>query len=399
MPLTLSQALDLARARHPLLHSSQAGVALKEALETESRSPLWPLITFQSAYQRANSRGGTFGASFPFTIYDSIFSLSQLLTDFGKTGAQVRATKQAVVQARQNLQYNLQLILLGVYQAYYQVLENQALAQVEEKAVFNLRRHLEEAENLFRIGTRPKIEVIRAQVNLSNERLNLIQAQNNLRLSESSLRKAIGDPDLQSFQAADELRFTPFEVRGEEAATTAYLQRPDLRALESELEGAKATLQAASRGQNPTLSGSASYGWRDSVFPPRSISWGLGLSLNVQLFNGFLTQGQAAEKKALVDQLQAQIDQVRLNIGHEVTQAHLTLQAARTSLEVAEDGVRFARESFELADGRYRAGVGTALEFYDAEVSLVQAESRRVQALSRYLAAVAALRQAMGVLR
>lgn len=397
-PLTLQQALQTAKKNHPLLASGQAAIEIAQGQEIQTRSPALPQITFQNTTQRANSRGGSFGASFPFTVYSSIFFLNQLVTDFGKTGEKIKSSREAVVQSQESLKSSLQQVLFNVYQFYYQVLETQAVVKVREQSVSNLEKHVQQAQAFFEVGTKPKIEVTQAQVNFSNGKLSLVQARNNFAIAGTNLKAAMGQPDFPPFQAVEILSEPEFSISLESAIQTAVQNRPDLKALLAQEEGAKAALSAARKGVYPTLSGSASYGWSGSDYPPGPISWSFGSSLNIPIFNGLLTQGGIIQSQGQLNQVVAQINNLKLAIRQNVEGAFYNLEAAKSSLKVAKDSLNLARENYELAEGRYSVGVGNFLEFTDAQVNLTQGETNEIQALANYNIVIASLRQAMGVL-
>lgn len=114
------------------------------------------------------------------------------------------------------------------------------------------------------------------------------------------------------------------------------------------------------------------------------------------LFSGFLTQGQVSEYQAQVRQRQAQYKELELTISQQVEEAWLVLRESAERIDVAEVARLNAEENFRLAQGRYEAGVGDAIEFTDAQVSLFDARSAVVRARYDYLQAFAALERAIG---
>jgi outer membrane protein TolC len=87
---------------------------------------------------------------------------------------------------------------------------------------------------------------------------------------------------------------------------------------------------------------------------------------------------------------------LRQSILLEVNQAYADLESASARIGVMESSLKKAKENFELAEGRYQAGVGLSLEVTDAQVAAVKAETDHVQALYDYQLAAARLMKAMG---
>ncbi len=396
--LTLQQALQQAVTHHPLLAGGRASVEIQQGAETVTRSAELPQITVQNNFQRANSRGSSFGASSAFTTYSSQAQLSQLITDFGKTAEEVRASHEQVVGAQENLHSTLQQVLFNVYQSYYQLLEAQATLKVQQQSVANLTSHLDQAKTFFEVGTQPKIDVTQAEVNLSNGKLSLVQAENGLAIAETNLRAAMGTPDFPPFQVTEELTAPTYAVSLDKAVEQGYNSRPDLLALLAQQKGAEASLSAAERGYFPTLTGNVSNGYIGPSFYPQSRSWSFGASLTVPIFSGLLTVGQVEQAKGTLHLVTAQVENLRLTIRQGIELAYNNFVSAKSSLQVAQDSLTFAKENYELAAERYKIGVGSFLEYTDAEVSLTQAETNLIQALGNYNINVASLEQAMGVL-
>ena len=147
------------------------------------------------------------------------------------------------------------------------------------------------------------------------------------------------------------------------------------------------------RNYLPNVTGNGAYNWTGNDYPLQS-SWNIGATVNLSIFNGGLTIAQVGEAKANLSNLKFNEDVLRLNIALEVRQAVLNLQQAAETIRVADKGLQQARENLDLADGRYKTGVGNIIELTDAQTSLTTAEANYVKALYSYQTAVAAVEKA-----
>lgn len=395
---TLSDLLHLAVQNQPTLHEGTASVNQEQGLEVETRSAFYPQIVFDNSWERANAREAAFGASQAFNLYDSEFDLSQLIFNFGMTADQVMASHYDVLQAKQNYNATYEQVLLNVYSAYYTLLADREVVRVNLESVRDLKNHLAQARGFFAAGTQPLIDVTQAEVNLSSGQLSLVQAQNSYADQKTTLATAVGIPGLPLDNVQGTLGYTGYPIALSDALNLAFGNRPDLKALMDQEEAAKSTLSAATKLYYPTINGTAGYGWVGGNFPPNSNVWSFGITLDVPVFNGFLTAGEIQVAKAQLDNDVAQVDNLKLSIRESVEEAYLNLQAAKTSLDEANVGLRYARENYALAEGQYRVGTANYIQYDDAEVSLVQAETNQIQALANYNIAVATLKQSMGIL-
>jgi len=149
-------------------------------------------------------------------------------------------------------------------------------------------------------------------------------------------------------------------------------------------------------GYYPTLSGNASITRADSDFPPEKSGWSAGVTLNFPLFSGFLTNYQVKEAKENLNVQKANEETLRQGIVLDVQQAYLNLLALEDGVAVAELTVQQSRENYDIATGRYNAGVGSPLDVSSALVGLSNAKTNFIAALANYKIAEAALLKAMG---
>ena len=257
------------------------------------------------------------------------------------------------------------------------------------------QHHLEQAKAFFEVGTKPKFDVTKADVDLSNAKLNLLKAENAFRLGQVTLNNTMGMPEAPDYEIVDQLPFQRVKIDLEEVTRKAYERRPDLKAIAVKRKSLEQSIELARKGYYPSVSGSASYGWGGSDFPLDQ-GWSFGAQLNVPLFSGFLTKYQVEEARANLDVLAANEALLRQTIYQDVKQAWLNLQEAADRIVTAELSVRQATENLDLANGRYASGVGSPIEVTDALVSVSNAKLAHISALSDYRLAQASLEKAAG---
>ncbi len=122
----------------------------------------------------------------------------------------------------------------------------------------------------------------------------------------------------------------------------------------------------------------------------------MGVNVSWPIFTGFNTQGKIAESRAQIDKLEAGRRQIELQVLNEVSMAYLGLNTTIEAIKTTELGLIQAQENMDLADGRYKNGVGNAIEYSDAELALTQAKSNLVQASYQYHQQMAELDRAVG---
>jgi outer membrane protein TolC len=191
--------------------------------------------------------------------------------------------------------------------------------------------------------------------------------------------------------------FEAYQISLEEAVDRAMRQRPELIAQGALEQAAEAAIKTAQSDFFPTVAGSANYSYNGQEFP-LVWNWNLTGLVNIPIFSGFLTKQQVAEARANLLRAKANGDVLRQTIFSEVNQALVNVDGAKERLRVTAVTVTQAKERLALVEGRYRAGLSTAVEVTDAEVALVNAQVNDVVAKSSYQAARSQLERSMGSL-
>jgi outer membrane protein len=239
--------------------------------------------------------------------------------------------------------------------------------------------------------------VTKAEVDLANAQLALIQANNNFAVAQVTLNNAIGFTQSLTFPVEDILGFTPREHQLEDIVKTAYDQRSEILQIKAKQRSQEAAVNLARSSYYPILSGNAQYLMRGSHMP-NDMTWDMffGAILTIPIFSGFSSPNQVAEQQANLRNLISQEEALKLNIRLEAEQAYLSQKQSAEQVRVTEKAVGQAQENYELASGRYQVGVGSPLEITDAEVQLANAKANYIQALYNYKVAEAKIERAMG---
>jgi outer membrane protein len=401
LELTLDRAIEISLQRNPGIIASRQQVAGAKARVTQATSAYWPQVQGSTTYTRNKVANvgqaiATGTLKTEFNSYDARLTGSQYLYDFGQIPGVVKQSRETLAATREGMVTTQADVVQQVKRAYFEILKNQRLVQVSEETLASQEKHLEQARAFYDVGLRPKIDVVRAEVDVANARQNLIQARYNLRLAFVNLENILGGPPVPGpYRVVDvitrPLRPAVVELIIDEALKT----RSEVSQFEAQIRAAQGQLQAAQGRHWPAVNAFGNYGYFSTDFPLEN-DWQAGVELTWPLFTGFRIQGEVSEAKASIQQFKAQLEQQKLQVIQEVSQAYLNLGSAEESIATAEVALRQAQENMDLADGRYRTGVGDAIEFSDAQVTLTTAKSNLVQATYNYLQAYADLERSLG---
>jgi outer membrane protein len=404
-PLTLEQCTALALKYHPSLRTNQATIEASRAKVEQILANYYPQINMTGSYNSAtgnffNRANTVISSAYSWTFfnfYSAGISLNQNLYDFGRTANSVTLNRENVKANEENLNTSKQTVVLNVRQAYYGVLQTLAIIQVADETVNQSKQHLDQAQGFYQAGTRPKIDVTKAEVDLANAQLALLGAKNNYAVARVTLNNAMGLREDLKFAIDGNIDLTPVPLELKEILESAYSKRPEILQLKAQQRSQEATIRLAQASYYPTLSGTAGYLYRG--IDTSSMYWdaSFGAVLSVPLFSGFSSPNQVAEARANLKNLQAQEESLKLNIRLEAEQAYLGYKLAVDQIGVTEKVRAQAQENYDLASGRYQVGVGSPLEITDAEVSLANAKANYIQALYNLKISGAKIDKAMGM--
>lgn len=390
-PLTLDQAIAVGLERQPRALTAAAQTQVAQARFTQTRSAVLPQVTGNAglAYTKSST------ATDPFTQLSFGVSASQTLWDFAAI-ERLRAANRLVDAQRMLERAARLLVVLDVRRAFIDARAQQALIAVAEESLENQQRHQTQIEGFVKAQIRPEIDLAQARTDVANARVQLLNAKNGYRLAVARLHQAMGVVSNENEIAPDQLGPVDGETQPIDALVDeAVKNRPELASLAAQRDAQERTIGAARGGFIPTLDAVGTVGLAGSTERLAPV-WNVGLVLQWPLFQGLATMGEVAEARANATLLSAQEDTQRLQIRLDVESARLNLENGAAAIEAANDAVVNARLRLKLAEGRYEAGVGSAIELGDAQIALTGAGAQLVQAQFNLSTARAQLLAALG---
>ncbi len=333
-------------------------------------------------------------------------SASQLLYDFGRTTGGVESTVFSRHAAQSNLEQKVHDVVFLVKEAYYSGLEKKALVQVARQTVDNYEKQLYRAKKFYEAGIRTQIDTTNAELELANAKLNLLRSKSNLKSARVELEQVIGtQPNngayrlVSTYTTISKIVDTapPLNYSLTELLEVAPNNRPGMEQLNQLFFASQASLKKAKGDNWPVLSAQGSYDTYETDLQTLNDQWQLTALLTWEIFSGFETEGKIAENKALMMEIAASKHELELAIKKDITDSHLRAEENHEALDIAALAVDLAIRNLELADGRYKAGLGDMLEFNDAQLNYSSSQSDLISTYFAYLTAIARMERAAGI--
>ncbi|HQT91258.1 MAG TPA: TolC family protein [Candidatus Kryptobacter bacterium] len=399
--LTLEQCIQTALKYNPQIRVSEGGFESAQSDLKLTRSALFPQISGDAGVTR---NGGTFllgniVRNGSFSSYTAGLQAQQLIFDFGKTYSRLSASADLVRASGQDLKATKQDIIVNTYIAYYNYLAAVRVKQVDTETVLQAEDHLHQAQGFYKAGTVPQYDVVNAEVTVANATVNLISADNNVKLARIQLENVIGKKLPDNFELQDNLDVTHVDISMQTAIETAINNRPELLASHAQVEASKALLTSAWTANLPTVSAAGGYNWRGLEPTPLYSGWNFGVTLSLPIFQGFALDAGIDQARANLKTAEASNDLVMQALYLNVQQQEFALDEATQKIQASKKLVQQAEEALRLAVGEYNSGTGSALQTTDAQVALSNARISYIQSLYDYNVSYAELERAMGVIK
>lgn len=389
--LTLEECIQTALDNHPDLAAAASRINARQASVGQAAAPARPQVTAGSGYTRSDNTVVSSGSG----SYNTNLQASQTLFDWGRNELGIKGAKTELDATTADYLAARDTVISNVRAAYYGLnlaIREHAIARTRYE---NYERRLNWAKSYYQAGRTAKIEVTKAEADLANSRLSLVRSESSAEKFRSELASAMGAPMLEIAPVQDVLEPDGWNVPLEGAVAAALENRPELAAQRKRVDYAKINLGLQMKGKSPSISASAGYNLYGSS-PFDENGWSAGVSLSVPIFDGGLVKSRIEGARADLTTSEAQYESLANSVILEVRRAWESLREARQSLDASMQSERYAKETLELAQGRYKAGVGSSLEISDAVEGYSTAQNNTATSLYNYQNAKLQLQKAMG---
>jgi outer membrane protein len=399
--LSLDEAVLMALDNHPNVRAARERIGAQQAVLGQQMAAYYPTISMSNFYQTSTQSGTTTGVTDGANdTFLSRASFNMTLYNFGKREGTVQAARETLDATGYNYKTAVDSVVFGVKQAYYAYLQARAIVRVREETVASRDLLVKQARGFYEVGTRARIDVVRAESNLYSAQADLIAAQNAVKVAWVTLKNAIGLRELVERPLVEEVTMATLPYTLDEAREIAYNVRPELKSFEAQRKAQDQNIATARRGHLPDIIFDSNYrrsnsSAGESTFPLPG-AWQVQLSLNIPIFDGFRTTNRVEEALRNYYVIRGQEEQQRQQVALDVEQSYLRVVELAERIKANEAAANAAKENLALANGRYQVGVGSIIEVTDAQTLYTDAQTTYIRAIYDYKIADAQLTRAIG---
>jgi outer membrane protein len=388
--LTLAQAEAIALKNNPQITIGGLRALVAQQNVRETRSALMPnaYLSLTGVDSNPGSRiaAGALNNPIVFPRAAGGATVSQLVTDFGRTTSLLSSSEYGAKAEDQNAAATRADILLVVDQAFYNSLETKALVTVAEETVRARQTLVDKIQALTSAKLKSDIDLSFSNVELARAKLLLLEAQNNYEASLAALSAILGYSDEQNFVLLeDTTAVNPPVPDVGPLIQQALQQRPEIKALQFQVESAQKFGSAEHDLGRPTVNALGVVGQapvRDDHIP----SWygAVGVNINIPVFNGFLYNARAKAADLQTEVQRQSLLDTRNNIARDVRNAWQESRRSFERLSVTQQLREQASLALDLAQARYNLGLGSIVEFTQAELQKTDADIQDTDAKYQY---------------
>ena len=379
--LTLQQAQQIALAQHPRISMAHLSALAARQSAKGVESALFPDIyasaTAVGTGDPNNTRLAAGAINNPL-IYEREaegVTITQLITDFGRTSELSRSATLRARAEEMNLEATREQILLEVNNAYFSSLAAQSVLQVARETVKSRRLILQQIQTLATNKLKSDLDVSFASVDLDQASILLAKAENDLQASFAVLSTLLAERQPLTFVLADEPMSANITNDVSALIQEALAQRPDLARLRYQRDAAREFARAEGKLLYPSVSALGSAG----VIPtgasqlPSEYS-AAGVNLNLPLFTGGLYTARRREAQFKAKAADESLRDQENNIIRDLQISKLNLDYSYERLALTRQLLQNANEALQLAQARFKGGISSIIELSQAELNQTSAQ-------------------------
>jgi len=370
----------------------------------QTRSAYFPQLTGNLTAVKANGdsavAAGAVTTSSISTRVAGGFTLTQLVTDFGRTNELVRSSRLTAQASSQRAEDVRQQILRDVDQAYFATEAAESVRGTAAAVLAFRRTSLRQLTALAQSQLRSTLDVQFAQVLVSEAQMAVVQADSNVQEARAQLAATMGEDAVADYVLAEQPEPPLLEDDVAVYVREALNTRPDLKALQLQAQAAQQFAKAEGKLKYPDVNLLGTAGEVPERDHTLEQNYGAaGINIHVPVFNGGLYSGRAAEAGLRAQAANRDVSSLTLLITRDVRTNWARAKDAYLQIQVAHDLVDQTGVALRLAQARYDAGLGSIVELNQAELSQTSALIAAASARFNYLGTRTALNYTLGILR
>lgn len=403
-PLTLKDVIKKTVENHPLIKQKKDEMMAAQYRIEQQKSYYLPNVDGEASYTRigpvpAFAFGGENIQLAPNDNYNIQIYVHQTLYDFGKRNSAVDYSTSFLNTIKDNEDLIKNDLSNQVIKVFYGILFLEKSIAVKDTQYATLQEHLTITELKIKNGTATDYDALSTKAKLIEIQNEKAELQNEKNKQEILLKELIGEDRNKIITLSGSFDLPEFHINSDSLLASAYHKRIELKIASDAIKTANLQKEMISKNDKPVLNAGLGYGFKNGYEPNIDVlrgNWFAGVTLNVPIFNGSITDNKIGEVNANIDATGKRVDEIKENITTDIYQSISDLNTSLSKLNSIKEQIGYTEKSLEKAKVQYQRGAGTNLEVIDSETNLTQARLLYIQALYKSIINYYSLQKASG---
>lgn len=395
--VTLDQAVRLALQHDPAAVAAETALTGARAANQLAAAAWLPSLAATSWY--TNSSNERFDASSGRLVsesYNTGFAAGYDVFTGGRRTAQQRSARAEFGAATAQGRAQVFQTTLATKEIYYEAQAAAELVRTAEQRMERARQQLVFAQTRLEVGSATRSDLLRAELELGNAELGVVDAESALRSSRLRLGRLIGYDEQVQPATTDLPTRAPVLPSVDELANRAERASPAAVAAAASLAARQADVRAAYTGYLPTVRLTGGYDWLGVDFPPSQESWSYRVTMSFPIFNNMQREANVSRARATERLAEARARDALIGARIAAEDAAREVSAAERRVVIADRAVELAREDLRVQEERYQIGSAIILDLQTSQVAFAEAEVASVRARQALGTALARLEAVLG---
>lgn len=400
---TLQDAYAAALGTNEVVKIAEEGVVQAESRVDQARTYLFPRLTGQARYTWYNETLPPEGGDFifqPLEQFQAGLVLTQPLYTGGRTFAAFRTAKNLSEASKKQLSTSQQDILLGVADAYFEVLKARKLVDVSRDSLSRMEEYKKVTERVAstRRSKANMSDLLRARTLVSQAGISVVTAEDRLKIARQRLNLLTRLPE--DAAVTEPQPSAPPSYSLDRLKQTASENRDDYAGARLNQKVAEENITIVKGAHHPQVYAEGGLQYQDSrptTGLDATVYYG-GLRLQIPIFEGGLMKAEVSEARSKLRQAELSTELLRRNIETDVYEAYISLRTVTTVLESVKLQYADAKGNFDAVTSLFAEGLASSLAVIDSQQALFVAEREFVNATYDQQMAVLRLQRSIGLL-
>lgn len=411
--LSLNQAINIAVRNNKDIKQARQEKESAWARVIQSRAGFMPSISAAGIYTFTHQvplipiPANSFGPNFPphslsaridtTFEFNAGFTGTWTLFSGGMVYHNYEASRKLYESASEQEKAEIQNIIYQVKKAYYNLLLASESVDVLKHSIDLADEHYRVTKDRYESGEASELDMLNANVSLSNLQPQYIAAKNNVKIAALALKNILGAEFTQDVCVNSNVELPEFSQSLEYYEDYAKQNNYQLKIIDKQLSAMNEYKKVSVGRFLPKLAFEGNYNWLSNEFTGAwQDIYQAALVLTIPLFNGGENIGYFKETHSNYYKLVFLKSQTMDNIRISTEAAYSNAMVAKHEIKAAQEALDTAEKADSIAQEQYRVGLATNLDVLNANLGLKEAQMNYIKAKYNYLLAIAELERIMG---